>query len=322
MAFIQGQQDENDQNGQGQQNQLVSGQGSNAVGAGVSQAGVGAGGSGGWTNIQAYLKANEGNNQSAQAAKNEFGGQFQGEEAKLNEAADKTKADSDNALKSPSVQEAMGGGTAADAMTKYLNQGYQGPRTFDYSISGKTSTAGDALGSREGWQGLMQSLYDKSAGGRMTTGQRSLQQQLDVNNPLLAQTQTDLQGQYGQLKANAASKAQDVGDYLSQADSKLQTGQANTKGEIGQRATNLKSELDALSSGQKPWNEAKYGPLQDYLSSQGQVYDRLMGFLGMGQQAGTAPNATTKDPLAGAAPVGGGQQYIDPLTGQPIKVYA
>lgn len=83
MAFID-QQDDDDLNAQNPQAPGASGGPAPLVGAGssnvgnntVSQAGVGAGGGGGWTNIQAYLGANKNDSGSSQALNKEVSGQF------------------------------------------------------------------------------------------------------------------------------------------------------------------------------------------------------------------------------------------------------
>lgn len=277
MAFI----DDNDEENPGQ-GPLVGG-GSNAVGTGgVSQAGTGAGG-GGWTNIQAYLKANEGNTQSANALNKDVGSQFDQEQNSLTQASQSAKGEADKNTSAPSLDDAMYGGSAADSMRNYLNGSYSGPRTFDYGVSGKTQTTGDALGNRDGFQGLMQGLYNRSAGGAMTTGQRSLQQQLDVNNPQLAQTQNDLSGRYNQLKSLASQTAKDTSDYLGGAESRYKQGQTDMRGNITTRANDAKSQWDALEAQRDTWQEAKRGPLDDAIAPYKQQYNTLQSFLGGGQ---------------------------------------
>lgn len=90
MAFIQGREDDelqgNPQTGQGGGGQapLVGGSSSQVgQGSGTGVGPAGAGGSGGWTNIQNYLKANEGDTGSAQALSSKVGGQFNQEREKM-----------------------------------------------------------------------------------------------------------------------------------------------------------------------------------------------------------------------------------------------
>lgn len=101
MAYIDQNQalldDQDQQNQQGLQsggdNSLV-GQSSNDVGSGqVSTAGIGPGGTGGWTNIQAYLNANKNDTGSAQALDRTVGGQFNQEKEKFTQDSSKFLGD-------------------------------------------------------------------------------------------------------------------------------------------------------------------------------------------------------------------------------------
>lgn len=85
MAFIQDEEDplgqgQPGQPGQGQEQAPLVGQGSTQVGQGSGAGGAaspaGAGGQGGWVNLQTYLGANQGDTGSAGALQNKVGGQF------------------------------------------------------------------------------------------------------------------------------------------------------------------------------------------------------------------------------------------------------
>lgn len=318
MAFIQGQNEDENQNQQG--NAPLVGQGSSQVGsAGVSQAGTGAGG-GGWTNIQAYLKANEGNTQSANALNKDVGSQFDQEKSGLESKASETKAQADAQNKAPSLDDAYNDfGGAGQQLKDYLNQAYGGPKTFDYGMGAKTQEYGDSLGSRDGFQGLMQGLYNRSAGGAMTTGQRSLQQQLDVNNPQLAQAQGDLSNQYKQLQALAGKTAGDVNSYLQNAETQRQAGQQDTRSQITSRADAAKAEADKLRAQRDTWNEAKYGNLDDAIATYTNQENRWRDFLGIGA---SQPTATGPKDAGSATQVTGGDnmsnmgETVDPWADQ------
>jgi hypothetical protein len=116
MAYIlddpeKQQQDPNQQNQQAQpgalqaQNQMNmtsdAGYVGNTVGGGsspvVSTAGIGKGGTGGWTNVQAYMNANRGDTGSANMLQDKVGTQFSKERSDLQTQADNTKSEAQKA---------------------------------------------------------------------------------------------------------------------------------------------------------------------------------------------------------------------------------
>jgi hypothetical protein len=118
MAFIQSDKllDDEQQQGQApnQGGSLLSGGSSNDVGAGVSTAGVGSGGTGGWTNIQAYLNANKGDTGSSQLLNNTVGNQFNTEKQKM---GDESKSFLDSAQKQVNDSK-----ISNDQANDYINQ--------------------------------------------------------------------------------------------------------------------------------------------------------------------------------------------------------
>lgn len=91
---------------------------SSDVGTGVSTAGVGAGGQGGWTNIQAYLNANKGNTSTADTLGKTVGTQFDADQKRITDDAESKKTDAMTAAQGPSnVDFSRQGGKADYAPT-------------------------------------------------------------------------------------------------------------------------------------------------------------------------------------------------------------
>lgn len=310
MAYLENNLEEDDQLGQqgvqGQSQAPLVGSGTSNVG-GVSQAGVGSGGTGGWTNIQAYLSANPSSPGSANAVREKIGGAFDQEQSKLSTEAQSAKSQADAQTQTkPDLDQAISGGSAAEQMKAFLNSQYSGPTQFNYALGGDTQNYGESLGSREGWQGLLNNVYDKTAGGKMTSGQRSLQQQLDVNNPYLASAQTDLSGKYGQLKNLADETVRDTQDYVGGASGRLRDSQQGAKSAIQSK---IKAMEPIISAGATPpvgWNEAKRGPYQDVYNQDLARYNQLLDFLGL------APVAGSKDTTTGGKDLTAGDGYLYP----------
>lgn len=182
----------------------------------VSTAGVGAGGTGGWTNIQAYLGANKGDTGSAKNLEDKASTQYQsensalntqatdtknqaqGEANKINEAKDKSKewvSQSANAYSWDGNQNDAYKGNVNKLKSATTDQ-YAGPNNFAYGTSADFQRTNNALGDNKAFGSYMGDIYTQKAGGQLNSGQLALQGQLDVNNQALADTRQNLLKQY------------------------------------------------------------------------------------------------------------------------------
>jgi hypothetical protein len=260
-------------------NDLVSGQ----QGAGAaSTAGIGKGGFGGWTNIQAYLGANKDDTGSAQNLEQKVGGQFSKEKTDLTTGAEKAKT---------TAQAVAGSVTQAkDNADEWLKQGasaydwsgnhgdpykqnvsklqgaltadYSGPRTYDYGFSGDTQKYGEALKDRGGFDKMMGDLYQERAGGQLSAGGRTLQNQLDVNNENLSKTREKLLQDYSGLGNLRDQTVTDTTKSLSDAEQQYRSNQNILKDFL----SNKSGELDSSIGQQEA--KAKYDYENAYKNSQ------------------------------------------------------
>lgn len=238
MAFLQeddklqnDQQDPNKQNQQflTQSSPLV-GQSSGDVGGGVSTAGTGPGGQGSWTNIQAYLGANQGDTGSAKNLDKEVGGQFDKEKSDLQSSSSKVLSDAktsaDKALSTNDASQILNSSVEANRnknqdvysqnvsrVQQALNGPYSGPTSYNYGISGQTQDYGQSL-QGNGFDSLMKNLYAKNAGQGLSSGQYALQKQLDVGNKALEDTRSSLLNKYNDLQGLKDQTVSNVGKQL------------------------------------------------------------------------------------------------------------
>lgn len=189
---------------------------SGAASGGVSTAGVGAGGTGGWTNIQAYLNANKSDNGSAQVLSDKAHTQYDSEANKLQTSANETKSQAEsqaNKVKDAQDNSKQWINQAANAynyngqqndeyntqtqkVKSALYDPYAGPQNFAYQTSGDFQNTRSALGDSNSFNAFMNNLYKDKAGGTLTSGQGALQTQLDVNNQALVDTRQNLLNKY------------------------------------------------------------------------------------------------------------------------------
>lgn len=247
----------------------------------ASSAGVGPGGTGGWTNIQSYLGANAGNNSTGDAVSRDFGSQISKEREGLSSAASSVKSLADKQNEHPSLESALGDEQQGEQLKSYLSKDYAGPNDFSYGLSNDTQNYGSGLSSRDGWQGILNNVYGKASPGGLTTGQKSLQEQLDVNNPYLADTQKKLKGDYDAFNTDYGNTLQGTQSYLNNAKSNFNTTKEGVKGEINQAAGVHTQKIADLEAKRDTWNPLKQGDWQSLYDNENNARNRLYGFLGM-----------------------------------------
>lgn len=291
MAFIENQDDEIQTNPQAQAAPLVGG-GSAAVGGGGST-GVGKGGQGGWTNIQSYLGANQGNQSAAGALGKEVGGQFDKETNSLNEASGKTKAEADKAadVANPQGQEFQqqyahylaGDNSKADPIRNGLTGAYAGPNQFSYGLGADTQNYGNQLRDDGQFNQLLGGMYNKAAGGQMSRGQLALQGQLDSGDEKLAQERQALNARYKGLEDMVGLKSQETQDAITGAQSRYGQNQnllnAYLNDELGLADEAYKGAIDTAKNPTAK-ADAKY------------KYDRIANLLGVLPEEPTGPKET------------------------------
>lgn len=297
MAFLANQDEELANKGQvGQSTQPVVGGGSSTVGSGVSTAGVGKGGTGGWTNIQAYLNANPASSGSSSALKNEVGSAFDQEQSKIESDAGQVKAQADQTTsKNNPYSEAFGGmfnrylqgdDTQADQIKKGMTEGYTGPNSYSYGMGSKTLNYSDQLNSDSGFNQLMGNLYNKAAGGQMSRGQLALQNQFDTNNPAISSAREELKGRFGALQSKANQTIGDTQDYLNQAANTYRDNQGSLGQYLNTQMNDAKSTYEAALA-----NPTKLGDPAQYKTR----FDRIAALLGVvpstSTETATAPTS-------------------------------
>lgn len=254
------------------QSPLVGSSGSD-VGTGVSTAGVGAGGQGGWTNIQAYLNANKDNqNATPNALNSQYGSVFDEEESKLNadSSSVKTQAQSEaqkltgkqdqlesyvnRAARTGDDNERTG---IVDEVKGYLNNQYSGPQSYAYGLGAKTQDYGTQItGDRTA---LLNNVYKNAAGGQITQGQLALQNQLDVNNTGVDDARAALAARYSGLQNLANKTTEDTNKAITDAKSAYGTSQTGLKDELNRMADTYGST--------KYGNADKYNAIQQFLGT-------------------------------------------------------
>lgn len=250
---------------------LVGGDSSAVQAGGVSTAGVGAGGQGKWTNIQAYLNANKNVDTGAtQMVSDQVGSQFDKEQsdidneskdavskaqAQLNpikEAKDNANAWLDRAAQSYdySGNHASGYGDTVGKLKGALGAQYTGPKTFDHAFGADTQKYGENLASDDAFNKYLGDLYQNKAGGQLSSGGRALQQQLNVSNEPLQQARQNLLKRYSDLGDYRNLVASRTGKDLADTESAFRANQSGLKdyltGQQAQAESGLsKAESDA-----------------------------------------------------------------------------
>lgn len=223
-----------------------------------------------FTNIQAYLNANQGNTGGSDLLKNQVGGAFDTERKNF----DTGKTDYENSLNSGfnqyqgEAQKDLSGLQGARSkmagiglndlyggnynMSQYnyqpqaLNQ-YQAPQYQGYGLGAETQSYGQGLNSAQNekpFQNLMSGLYGKNVTGQFGQGQQTLQNQIDLQNPSLDTTRQGLLTNYNTLNTDVGNA--NTGEAAAQKDKQ---GQANTlQSQYQQQAGKFNSDLSGLQN--------------------------------------------------------------------------
>lgn len=197
----------------------------NGTNAGASNtAGVGAGGVGGWTNIQSYLGANQGSGASAGLFNSKVGGEFDSEKQKLSDSSNQAKTQAQSIYDKSNISN--------DDANSYLNQAsqaysYNPDAAIAQSLDSKNKQASDvvrdpwsgAIGKQLGnWQGTK---YQKPTGDWQPDNQEPQDTSTEQNQTYRDATgklRTALTNDWGQTPTSYAyslgGKAKNYGDSL------------------------------------------------------------------------------------------------------------
>lgn len=266
---VNGQQDQSAQSGQS------SGGGVNFAGAGggfstnpSNSAGVGSGGTQGWTNIQSYLTANKDNTGSQDSLKNTVGSEFDKEQKNLDDSSSKAKSDAQSEVDKYKIGQDQASQMITDMGSRYnysgkqddtyngyqnqfqnsLNATYGGPQSYSYGMGQKAQDYGSSLGNDQGFDTMMSGIYNQAAGGALNQGSLDLQHALDRNNQGLQNTRQNLLQQYAGLQGNVTNTVQNTDAAVKQAQRDFSGNQSALRSYLlGQRDTEkglMDSELD------------------------------------------------------------------------------
>lgn len=264
--------------------------GSNIVGAGTGTAPqtAGAGGTtGGWTNIQNYLNANESDQGGAQLLKNDANKKISDETSRIDADADKyrdgqtAKFQSSNIgqdqmknlysnavsaynwdspqtpnstkdFKNPTVKYGLNPNTdyrnSVSKVSNYMNTAWQDPEAWNATIGSDVQGFNGKLKDDSAFQSYMGDLYEGAAGHSLNAGQRALQNQFDVNNEnTRAAREEALKGLAG-LETHVNDRAKELGDYNSKLGDEYRTNQNANRDFLTNNLQSLSGQIQGAES--------------------------------------------------------------------------
>lgn len=278
---------------------VVNGQG------GVSTAGIGAGGQGMWTNIQAYLNANKEDTGSADYLQNQYSSQFDKEKDQLNTQANDAKSQAQS--QSNSITEAKdhskewvnqaaqgydwGGNHQGpyqdnvNKLDKALTSQYSGPENFSYAFSEPTQNMKTNLSDENAFWNGMKDSYKQRVGGQMNSGVAELQRQFDTTNDNLQNQRQNLLQKYGDLQLTRDNVATDANSAIEKS-----------RQDFGNNQQNLYSDLLGQSNKyQTDIGQNQADANSDYFNNAHEGWDN--GYYGFGPQAFSHPFQATADEM-------------------------
>lgn len=303
MAFLSQEDDELQGQGQnGAQSPLVGG-GSAQVGGGAGSGGIGKGGQGGWTNIQAYLGANTGNTGGSALLDKTASDQFAKEKTDMTSAANTYVSDAQKQVDQAKIsneqaddlinkqgqeynwggQQSLGYQQNVDKVKGALNGQYQGPTSYQYSLGADTQNVGNALKDDQAFNNYMGDVYAKASGKTLSTGQRALQNQLDVNNNDLSNARQRALGQYAELGDLRDKTVKSATDQLGGLEQQYRTNQNALRDYLTGKSNTYDTEIgQAEAAARAAYNQA--ANTGSGLKSLG--YDTIAGIKGNNAEIG------------------------------------
>lgn len=105
------------------------------------------------------------------------------------------------------------------------NNQFSAPNSFSYSFDNDTQKYASNLADDNSFSNYLQNTYKERSGSPMTSGQLSLQKQLDTTNDNLAQARQNLIKQYSGLDEYKNNSITDTNNYLKNKESEYRTNQ-------------------------------------------------------------------------------------------------
>jgi hypothetical protein len=230
----------------------------------VSTAGIGSGGQGGWTNIQAYLNANQGQTGTGSYINDKIGGAFDQEKSKLQSDAGQAKQKSQAELgevnmgtdaASKLIQGAATAGRDSDPYKQNTQQlkgalgaTYDGPQSYSYQMQAPTAQYGSSLSA--GRDGFLDSVYRDASGGRISRGQMNLQRQLDLDptaSSAIEQAQKTAMDKWAGLNTDLTNTMGETDAAVKENQKNYMTQQQQLREYLGSQATTNRAELQKLA---------------------------------------------------------------------------
>lgn len=238
---------------------VVSGQGTNSMAQGSTQSKP-------WTNIQAYLGANQNNDSSAKLLEDNVGSKLTNEQNRFNTESSnatnesKSKADESNWVVGnydTNFNNAASGNFNNDYSNraKSLYSTQYNPNQFTYTMDNTTNDYGKNLKDDQSFYNQQNNFYKQAAGGQLSRGQGALQTQLDTNNEKLASTRDKLLKQYSGLSSTIDNGVKSTNDAINSYANTYNTNRANfgntlssNNSSLGSDYNNYKDRIDSLEN--------------------------------------------------------------------------
>lgn len=294
----------------------LSGGSSTDVGSNQQSAGVsGKGGTGGWTNIQDYLNANNVDSGASGAIQSKADSIYGDEKSKIDSGANQALTEARNSVgplwtsgqAKDKVNAAAGAyswkGEQADQykndandFKNYLGKNYSGPKDYTYSIGSGADQISDAMKTDDTFNKYMGDYYSDKVKSPLNYGQRALQTQLNVSNDALNTMRDNIiKGRSG-LGEYRDATVKDTTKKLSDIESGLVTSQKDIRDGLGMYASELdKSEKEQQNAKREDLikrgrpldglrSEVEFLRNRDLGKTEREKFNTIVDFLGLGDQ--------------------------------------
>jgi len=252
-----------------------------------------------WTNIQSYLGANEaGQENRAKSVEQKVGGVLGQEKSAFDVKAQEAKSSAEKATAPVSsvgkdqASQLISQASSAEKGTEQYNKALDPLRgalqtqikpqgAFSYGMSNEAQGLSQ-LGDQQKFGGFL-SMFDKAnqQGRDLSTGQRALQNQLDVQNPYLESTRQGLANKYNEFTKSLETGAQDVNKQVKDIYGNAIKNQEALRSQLESMGTQSQAEIDRAVQAHNAQTQQADTAYQNFQNQLDQSRSKAFDFSGL-----------------------------------------
>jgi len=169
---------------------------------------------------------------------------------------------------------------ALKPLREALGAQYTAPKQFTFGVGRDVSELGRQAADESGFKNFLSQFDVGQQGGRgLSTGQRGLQEQLDVANPELEKVRQQVASQYQGLMGEQQAQSAEANKALQDIYGQFTTGQQALRGQLTGMGTQTMSDLEKAVAEQNKATQKADVDYQNYINKLNEMQSNLGGYI-------------------------------------------